>query len=256
MNRLFKGRSRALKSERDAFGQMLWAYCNGAEVFEVWERSDGYISVDLPKRYFSEFEEWDFHQRKAMDFVRGRVLDVGCGAGRHSLYLQARGFDVLGIDVSPLAVKVCRLRGVKKARVTSIEELNFTPGSFDSIIMMGNNFSLFGGFKKARRLLKKFRSITSERALIIAETRDPYKTDNPSYLKYYEFNKKRGRMSGQLRGRIRFQGYRSKWFDWLMVSKEEMAEILKETGWKVKEFIESEDSQYVAIIEKCMEQKK
>ncbi len=57
-------------------------------------------------------------------------------------------------------------------------------------------------------------------------------------------------MSGQLRGRVRFARYISKWFDWLMVSKEEMVEILNETGWKVKEFIDSEDSQYIAIIEK------
>ncbi len=57
-------------------------------------------------------------------------------------------------------------------------------------------------------------------------------------------------MSGQLRGRVRFERYISKWFDWLMVSREEMVEILNKTGWKVKEFIDSEDSQYIAIIEK------
>lgn len=245
-----------MRSQGDAFGQMIWAYFKGKEVFEVWERSDGYISVDPAQTYFSECENWGLHQRKAMEFVRGRVLDVGCGAGRHSLYLQKLGFDVIGIDVSPLAVKVCRLRGLKKAKVMAIESVNFKPRSFDSVVMLGNNFSLFGSFKKARRLLRKFRSITSDDALIIAETRDPYKTDNPSYLKYYEFNVKRGRMSGQLRGRIRFEGYISKWFDWLMVSKKEMVEILNGTGWKVKEFIESEDAQYTAIIKKCKQRER
>ncbi len=239
-----------MKSESDAFGQMIWAYYRGEEVFEVWERSDGYVTVDPVRTYFSAYENWGIHQREAMEFVRGRVLDVGCGAGRHSLYLQTMGLDVLGIDVSPLAVKVCKFRGLQKVRVMSIEEMDFKPGSFDSVIMMGNNFSLFGSFKKARRLLRKFYSITSEDALIIAETRDPYKTDDPSYLKYYEFNRKKGRMSGQLRGRIRFEGYVSKWFDWLMVSKEEMNEILHGTGWQVLEFIDSESAQYVAIIEK------
>ncbi len=244
------GRIEALKPEEDAFGQLILAYYQGKEVFEIWERDDGYISVDLPKTYFSEYEDWVLHQKQAMEFVKGRVLDIGCGAGRHSLYLQKKGFDVLGIDVSPLAVKVCRLRGLKKAKVMSIEEADFKPSSFDSVIMMGNNFSLFGNFKKARRLLKKFHSITSKDALIIAETRDPYKTDSPSYLEYYEFNKRRGRMSGQLRGRVRFEKYIGKWFDWLMVSKKEMKKILKGTGWKIKKFIDSEDSQYIAIIEK------
>lgn len=246
------GRIRALKPEEDAFGQMIWAYYQGKEVFEIWERNDGYISIDLPKTYLSEYEDWALHQRKAMEFVKGKVLDIGCGAGRHSLYLQKKGFDVLGIDVSPLAVKICRLRGLKKARVMSIEEVNFKPSSFDSIIMMGNNFSLFGSFKKARRLLKRFHRMTSSNALIVTETRDPYKTNNPTYLEYYEFNKKRGRMSGRLRGRIRFEKYIGKWFDWLMVSKKEMKKILKGTGWKIKEFIDSNDSQYIAIIEKMV----
>ena len=56
-------------------------------------------------------------------------------------------------------------------------------------------------------------------------------------------------MSGQLRGRVRFEKYVSEWFDWLMVSKEEMEEILNETEWKVKEYIDSENSQYIAILE-------
>jgi hypothetical protein len=92
--------------------------------------------------------------------------------------------------------------------------------------------------------------MTSEGALILAHTRDPYKTDNPAHLEYQEFNRKRGRMSGQLRIRIRFRKYTGQWFDYLMVSKEEMQNILKGTRWKVEEFIDSENSQYIAIIEK------
>ncbi len=73
----------------------------------------------------------------------------------------------------------------------SIEEAKFKPNSFDSVIMMGNNFSLFGSFKKAQRLFKRLHKMISMNALIIAETRDPYKTDNPAYLEYYKFNKKK-----------------------------------------------------------------
>jgi SAM-dependent methyltransferase len=243
---------KVMKPEEDAAGQIMWAFYQGREVFEIWERDDGYISASPtePKKYFSEYEDWSTHEKRAMEFVKGKVLDIGCGACRHSLYLQKKGFNVLGIDSSPLAIKVCKLRGMKRAKVMSIEDINFKPRSFDTIIMLGNNFSLFGSFKKAKRLLKKLHRIASRNALIIAETRDLYKTDNPEYLEYYELNRKRNRMSGQLRGRARFQKFASKWFDWLMVSKEEMKEILNGTGWKVKEFIDSEDSQYVAIIEK------
>jgi hypothetical protein len=58
-------------------------------------------------------------------------------------------------------------------------------------------------------------------------------------------------MPGQTRIRIRFQKYATKWFDYLLVSKEEMKQILKGTGWKAKQFIESENTpNYITIIEK------
>jgi len=242
---------RRMPPEEDAYGQEMWAYYNGERSFEIVERDDGYIDIGPETSvYFSSYEDWSPHEKKAMEFVKGRVLDVGCGAGRHSLYLQEKGFDVLGIDISPLAIKVCKLRGLRKAEVMAIEDLKFKPESFDTIIMMGNNFGLFGCFKKARRLLKRFHKMTSKNALIIAETRDPYKTKNPAHLEYHEFNRKRGRMSGQLRIRIRFRRYATRWFDYLMVSKDEMNEILKGTGWRVKEFIDSGGPSYIAIIEK------
>lgn len=87
-------------------------------------------------------------------------------------------------------------------------------------------------------------------ALIIAETHDLYKSEDPISFEYYKINKKKGRMSGQYRVRVRFEKQISNWFDWLKVSKEEMKEILSGTRWKVKEFIDSKNSQYVAIIEK------
>ncbi len=240
-----------MRPEEDAYGQEIWAHYNGEGSFELVERDDSYIDTGPETRvYFSSYEEWAPQEKKAMEFVNGRILDIGCGAGRHSLYLQEKGFDVLGIDVSPLAIKVCMLRGLKKTENISIDEVSFKSNSFDTIIMMGNNFGLFGSSIKAKRLLKRFHKMTSKSALIIADTIDPYKTKNPFHLEYQEFNRKRGRMSGQLRIRVRYKKYATKWFDYLIVSKDEMKEILRGTGWKTKEFIDSENSQYIAIIEK------
>ena len=249
-----KHKGKSMKPEEDAFGQSLWAYHNGRETLEIIERDDGYIDSIKTKIYFSSYEDWALFVKKALELVRGRVLDIGCGAGRHSSYLQENGFDVLGIDISPLAIKVCKLRGLKKAEVMSIQEVNFKPNSFDTIIMMGNNFGLFGSLKKARNLLKRFYKMTSPNALIIAATRDPYKTSNSAHLEYHESNKKRDRMGGQVRIRVRFQKYATKWFDYLMVSKEELVDILKGTGWKVKDYMNSEGSNYMAIIEKIGEE--
>ena len=102
------------------------------------------------------------------------VLDVGCGAGRHSLYLQGKGFDVTGIDISPLAIKVCRLRGLHKVKNMSIAEVGkFGPNSFDTIIMMGNNFGLFGSRDGAKSLLKRSLNITAIQGLINCRKQRP-----------------------------------------------------------------------------------
>jgi SAM-dependent methyltransferase len=241
-----------LNPEEDAYGQEVWARFQGREVIEIVERDDGYIDPSLynPKTYFASYEDWMPYHRLAMDYVCGRVLDIGCGAGRHTLYLQKQGFEVLGIDNSPLAIKVAKLRGVEKAQVTSIEEVNFQPGSFDTILLMGNNFGLLGSFIKAQTLLRQFHQITSKKGRIIADTLDPYETENPIHLEYHKHNRRRGRMGGQVRIRIRFSKFIGQWFDYLMVSKEEMRAILKGTGWDVKKFLDSEGSQYIAIIEK------
>jgi len=241
-----------MEPQEDAFGQQFWAQYSGIESFEVMEREDGYIDVGDPKLYFTEYRDWAPFEQKAMEFVKGRVLDIGCGAGRHSLYLQQRGFDALGIDNSPLAIKVCRLRGLKKAEVMTIDEVNFKPNSFDTILMMGNNFGLFANFRKARRLLKRFYRMTSKDALIIAGTNDIYRTENPAHLRYQESNRRRGRMSGQIRMRLRLKEYTSKWFDYLMVSKGELNDILEGTGWKAKEFIDSDHSSYICVMEKAL----
>ncbi|MCW4014860.1 MAG: class I SAM-dependent methyltransferase [Candidatus Bathyarchaeota archaeon] len=244
-----------MEPEEDAFGQMLMAYYQGRDVCETIERDDGLTNTIIAKGYFSGYENWHPIEQKAMEFVTGNILDVGCGAGRHALYLQKKGFDTLGIDVSPLAIKVCKLRGLKQAKVMSIENIDFEPSSFDTVIMMGNNFGLLGSLGNARRLLKKFYNMTSENALIVADTRDPYQTEDPDHLAYHVLNKKKGRMSGQVRIRTRFETYVSGWFDYLMVSKKEMLDVIKGTWWTVREFIDSGDSKYVAIIGKTSEKR-
>ena len=140
---------------------------------------------------------------------------------------------------------------MKHAKVLPIEKIGgLGQEKFDTIIMFGNNFGLFGSFQKAKTLLGKIHKITSPEAVIIAESNDPYKTSDPAHISYHKLNRRRGRMPGQLRIRIRFSMYVGEWFDYLLVSKGEMERILENTGWKIGQFVDSGKSSYVAIIEK------
>jgi len=239
-----------MRPEEDAFGQALWAFHNGKSGYEIYETDDGDLEVIEIGAYFATYDDWPQFEKDALERVKGRVLDVGCGAGRHSLYLQGKGFDVLGIDISPLAIEVCKLRGLHKAEVMSIDDINYKPNSFDTIIMMGNNFCLLGSFERARSILKIFYDMASEEAIIIAASCDLHMNTEPEILKYIELNKKRGRMGGQFRTRVRFKRYATAWFDYLFTSKGEMEEILEGTGWKASKYMDSGGANYIAIIDK------
>ena len=231
---------------------MLFDRYNGNDVFDIIEREDGYIDASVgSEMYFAEYKDFATEEQEALQrIVPGRVLDLGCGAGRMSLYLQAQGHEVVGIDISPLAVEVCRLRGMKDVRRMAITQVGPALGVFDNIIMMGNNWGLMGSHNRARWLLRQFHRMTSPEARIIASTNEIYQTDDPFHLAYQAYNRERGRMSGQIRLRVRYQVWRTAWFDYLMVSRDEMKEILSGTGWHVKEFIDFKKSLYIAVIEK------
>jgi SAM-dependent methyltransferase len=235
---------------RDAFGHALLDHLEGRAGSELIERNDGFIDVaarDLGA-YFRPFREWPAHEQRAIDLAAGRCLDVGSGAGRVLLELQRRGLEAVGIDVSPLALEVCRRRGARDVRERSIARLDGSLGRFDTILMMGNNFGLFGTPIRARRLLARFLRIATPGARILAEVLDPYRTSDPFHLEYHRRNREAGRLPGQLRIRVRYKRYRTNWYDYLFVSESEMREIVDGTGWILSEAIRSTGAAYVGVL--------
>ena len=217
-----------MKNSADAYGQTLLAqYKHQTPTAEIIERDDDYIDTGSdPGLYFTEYAEWSPLERRVIEYATGRVLDIGCGTRRHALYLQQKGFDVTGTDNSPGAIRVCKLRGLKKAFVRPIGDVDkFKANSFDTIQMFGSNFGLFGNFETARLVLKKLTRITTPAAQIIAESRNPYETTEPEHLAYHRLNRRRGRMGGQLRMRVRFGKTIGEWFDYLFVSPAKMEKI-------------------------------
>lgn len=216
-----------MNAMKDATGQAIWAAFNGKYGFEVVERDDGFIIGGIIAQYFSEFKNWLPHEKKAIKYTKGKVLDIGCGAGKHSIYLQNKNFDVTAIDVSTLVIKVCKKRGLKKAKVLSINDISNFKTKFDTVLLLGNNWGILQNFKKAKKVLYDLSKITSDKAIIIAESSDPLKQLDAEQIKYQKQNLKKDKMPGQRRIRIRFRNYCSDWFDYLGVSKTEMEEILK-----------------------------
>jgi SAM-dependent methyltransferase len=240
-------------SRDDGYGELLLAALEeDPRAVEIVERDDGFISASAfsTSLYLAPFRRWPPPHRRAMRFVRGRTLDVGCGAGRVCLHLQERGEEVVGIDVSPGAVEVCRRRGVRDVRLLGIEDVDESLGVFDTVVMLGNNVGLLADPEKGRELLRRLHRLTSPRGRIVGESRDVTATTDPAHLRYQQENVRRGRMPGQIRIRVRYRDASTPWFDYLMVSPAELERLLDGTGWRLSRTIESDDP-YVAVIDKA-----
>jgi SAM-dependent methyltransferase len=237
-----------LEPEQDAFGAVLLDYLSGKhQAATVVERDDGFFDAEKPRAYFAPFRSWFDVERQVLREVRGRVLDVGVGAGRVALELQRRGHDVLGIDVSPLTLRVARKRGVRRTKLVPLDEVGPELGTFDTVVMFMNNFGLLESEAKAKRVLRRLHRVTNERGRIVATTRDP-RGPRAEHRAYERRNRERGRMPGQIRYRLHYRLRATPWFDWLFVSPKELESLVRGTGWHVHRLVQKDDDGFYALV--------
>ena len=140
---------------------------------------------------------------------------------------------------------------MKKAWCMSIDELSKRIGSFDTAMLLGNNFGLFGTPQRLQRMLGVWARRTNPTTRILAESTNPYCGGAPAIDRsYYQSNKKAGLMPGQLRIRSHYRGYVGAWSNWLFVSRNEMRVLLRGTGWHQSKILGGPSASYVAVLEK------
>ena len=236
----------------DAFGAALLDTLDGGAGTHVIERDDGFVDAMDGSAYFLGPEAWsDAWPDADIDapgLVGGRVLDVGAGAGRFSLALQSRGHEPVALDVSPGAVEVCRRRGVHQTFLGSIGEFADTdPPLLDSAVFMGNNLSLLGSAEQARSMLDTLRRLLRPGGTVVGTCLDTYGTEDSVHLAYHQWNRERGRLPGQLKLRVRYRAIAGDWFDWLLMSPDELAAIVGRCGWQLEDVTEP-DPYYLAVL--------
>ncbi len=226
-------------------GFALAAYVEGnidAEL--VIHRDDGLEESMRVGHFFRDPAEFTEIEKVAIDLCSGRVLDVGAGAGIHSLALQQRGVRVTAIDISPQAVAVMVGRRVQDVRCQDVFCLQ--GGPFDTLLIMGHGIGMVENIAGLDDFLSHARDLTSVDGQVLLDSQDVRCTDDPRHLAYHEANRKMGRYIGEVRLRLAFQGFSGPPCSWLHVDPDTLGIRARAKGWTSRVILQEECGHYLA----------
>jgi SAM-dependent methyltransferase len=160
---------------------------------------------------FRTFDKMPSIEQKALQLCKGKILDVGCGAGIHSLNLQQNGFDVTSIDISQNAITSCNLCGLQNAKVQNLIDLSNE--KFDTILLLMNGTGIFETISKTSTYLLKLKDLLNENGQILIDSSDIiYMYDqNPDGSYQVPANK----YYGEIAFTISYKNQTEKPFNWL-----------------------------------------
>ncbi|NUY82618.1 class I SAM-dependent methyltransferase [Flavobacterium sp. MAH-1] len=192
---------------------------------------------------FRTYKQMPKIEKKALDLAKGKVLDVGCGAGSHSLYLQNdRKLEVVSIDISANAIKACELRGLKDARVLDV--LDLETQKFDTIILLMNGTGIFGRLQDTSKYLQKLKSLLNPNGQILLDSSDIIymfdEDEDGAYSvpadKYY----------GELTFGLSYKGQSENAFPWLYLDYNTLQNAAHANGLDCELLLEGEHYDYLA----------
>lgn len=157
---------------KDLMGRAIWDYFYQENPEDLQTETSISELDDLPVSYlFRNYKEMNALEQKALDLSFGKVLDVGAGAGSHSLYLQnKRNLEVTALDISPKSIEICKARGVENAVCEDF--LQFSNTKFDTILLLMNGTGIFQSLEHIDQYLQKLKNLTSENGQILIDSTD------------------------------------------------------------------------------------
>ncbi|MBX9808023.1 MAG: class I SAM-dependent methyltransferase [Flavobacteriaceae bacterium] len=193
---------------------------------------------------FRSYNEMPKMEQRALQLAKGKILDVGCGAGSHSLTLQNdRNLDVTSIDISPNAIQACSLRGLKKTKVQDVMTLENE--KFDTILLLMNGVGMCGRLKNIPNFLQKLKSLLNPGGQILLDSSDIiYMFDEDedggkwiaSNNDYY----------GEIVFTISYKGEKEKPFDWMFINYNTLQNAAFANGLQCELIMEGEHYDYLA----------
>lgn len=215
------------------YGQSLLAYEQGDTnaTLDIIDETGSVTSIPVAA-FFRQPEDFFPLEQTALQQCRGHILDIGAGAGIHSLWLQQRHHPVTAIDLSLEAVDIMKRAGVKDARHADIWTIQGE--HFDTLLMLGRNIGIAGTLEGADKLLTHLHQLTSPGGQLMIVSLAPEKLgDGAGY-------------PGEHRYRERFQGQEGPPFRWLNIDADTLCAIAHRSGWQTDIVSQQADGHYLA----------
>ena len=229
----------------DIFGKAIRDFYGSGTPDDIIVHSPDFEDDVIPVPYlFRTFAEMPAIEQKALQECRGRVLDVGCGAGSHALFLQEeRKLEVTAIDTSEGAVEVSRLRGIRDSRQISFEE--FSGERFDTLLLLMNGTGIVGKMSRLDEFFSKLKALLHPDGQVLIDSSDL------SYL--FEEDEDGGiwidaseGYYGELQYSLSYKGETSQEFDWLYLDFNSLNLASRENGFDCELLMEGLHYDYLA----------
>lgn len=230
---------------KDLFGKAILDYQTNNSPEDLVTETSISEADEMPVSYlFRTYNEMPELEQKALQLAKGSVLDVGCGAGSHTLALQnERKLDVTAIDISENAVKACQLRGIENVKVANILDLD-VENKFDTILLLMNGTGIFGTLNETAKYLQKLKSLLKDEGQILIDSSDliyMYDQDEDGAYcipaeGYY----------GELTFTVQYKGKTEDTFPWLYLDYNTLQNAAIANGLKCELLLEGEHFDYLA----------
>ena len=223
---------------QDILGQSIEDYFNGIRIDKLWVHDEHGPNMDMPvKTYFRAEEDMPELERMALELCKGKILDIGAGAGSHALWLQNKGFDVTALEISPKAAEIIKLRGVNQ--VVQQDIFSFNDQKFDTLLLLMNGIGLSATIKGLKQFLKHAKSLLNKEGQLIFDSSDLaylYEGEEFPSTHYY----------GEIKCRYEYKKNYSEWITWLYIDQDFLKSIAQKAGFKTEIIFEDGNDQYLA----------